>query len=329
MSLQYLNNYRGIAILLVMFSHAASTIPDSHSPTLIAISPLFSNGTLLFVLVAGHFFSALSDNFSYPSFLKNKLKFVVLPYVLLSLPAALIYILKIKNDHQWVDMAWFHTLNPFLAYGYLMGTGAHLGPLWFIPMILLYYIASPIWLLMIRKNVLLPFFLASLAYAMYSGRPANNAAFLQSAAYFLPAYLLGMHLGKDSKLLEALSRHATVGFALSLSALLLVSKIHTFDLSWKLPVALTTACFLIALCKNKLNQKMKWLDLFARLSFYLFFVHGYVAGFFRIVFKNSAHLNIDAGISFFVFVCTIFICIAAYIPLKMILKERSKFILGA
>lgn len=327
MSSQYLNNYRGIAILLVIFSHAVTTLP-SQSPFLNALAPLYGSATLLFVLVAGYFFSAMSDNYSYVPFLKSKFKQVVLPYFILSFPAALIYLLGMKATHSWVDMVWFNSLNPGLAYIFLLVTGAHLGPLWFVPMVLIYYLASPLWVFLLRKGVLLPFFFLALGLAMYLGRPANNSNFLQAAFYFLPPYLLGMWLGRNPSRLRAWTPYAAWGFVFSVLALVAVGQAN-LKIS-RLFIALIAACFLVALCLVKLNYKIKWLDLFARLSFYLFFVHGYIIAFFRVYLERFEYQGVRAiFVVIGVFFVTLAVSIAVYIPLKMLLQQRSKYILGA
>lgn len=328
MSLQYLNNFRGIAILLIIFGHALSALPESQS-SLAWLMPVFSNGTLLFVLIAGQFFATLSVNFSYKSFLKNKFLFVLIPYLILSFPAALIYLLGLKTAHEWMDMQWFSQLNPFIAYGYLLITGAHLGPLWFVPMIMLYYLASPLWIFILQRNLILPLFIVSLSLALYVGRPIVNANSLQAAVYFLPAYILGIYLGKGTGLIEYLKPHAVTGLILTIIILMVFGQSTYFNSRWDLLLKLLATCFLIAVCLHKLNFKIKWLDLFARLSFYLFFVHGYVIGAFRMFLRDSDfhYMSVPAAVG--IFLITLLLCVIAYIFLKLILQNRSKFVLGA
>ncbi len=329
MSLQYLNNFRGIAILLIIFAHAMSALPQPHSPLLTLLMPVFSNGTLLFVLVAGQFFVTLSEHYSYGAFIKSKCLYVVLPYLLLSFPAALIYLLGLKNTHEWMDMQWFDGLNPLLAYGYLLITGAHLGPLWFVPMILLYYFLSPLWFWLIRSNLLLPACCISLCAALYWGRPIDNANSLQSAVYFLPAYLLGMYLGQSNRIIHFLMPYAIWIFSFLLVVLLVYGQSGFADSRGDLILKLLITCCLISICLAKLNFKIKWLDLFARLSFYLFFVHGYVIGAFRMMLNHSQYREMGIGTAFGIFVITLILCVLAFIIFKWIFQHRSKFILGA
>jgi len=329
MSVQYLNNYRGIAILLVVLGHAMSAIPGAVPPYIHFFAPIFGSGTLLFVLVAGIFFSTLTKEQNYPSFMGNKIKFVVLPYIFLSFPAAMVYVLGWKNTHDWMDVAWLHSLNPVLAYAYLMATGAHLGPLWFVPMILLYYVASPIWWTLIRRKLLLPAVAFSLVLGMFLGRPTGNSNFLQSAFYFLAPYLLGIYAGENPNLIKSLAPFAGKGFLACIALLLAIGDITFAGLHWMLLGSLATACMLIALCLSKLNHKIKWLDLFARLSFYIFFVHGYIVGACRMYWSKSAFYGSEIPIVAGIFLATLAISIAAYIPLKLTLKARSRFFLAA
>jgi peptidoglycan/LPS O-acetylase OafA/YrhL len=152
---------------------------------------------------------------------------------------------------------------------------------------------------------------------------------LQSALYFLPAYLLGMYLGKRPGLLSFLMPYAVWGFIICV--LVLIDYGHSIfsDTRWDLLLKLITTCFLIALCQAKLNFKIKWLDLFARLSFYLFFVHGYVIGAFRIYLRHSEHHYMGIGAALGIFITTLILCLMAYILFKWLFQNHSKFILGA
>lgn len=284
---------------------------------------------MLFVLVAGHFFYALSGNFSYAPFLKNKALNVVAPYAFVSFPAAMIYVLGLKHEHQWLDMEWFTSLHYLWRYVYLMFMGAHLGPLWFIPMILVYYLMSPLWVWLIKVDKIHYVLVAFLLLSMYVGRAPDNSNFIQSGIYYLPAYLLGMYLGRHPDVVDRMGLHAQVGFWVSLLVLLSLGGCYAYGITWKVPVALVFGCYLICICKQKLNHRQKWLDLFARLSFYLFFVHGYVTGFFRSALKSFDHYAWEPVLVLFVFATTLLLCLAAYIPLKMLLRERSKYLIGA
>lgn len=329
MSTQYLNNYRGVAILLVILSHSASTLDTANAVLINFISPIFGSGTLFFMLVAGQFFASFSDDYSYKQFLLNKLKFVVAPYVATSMPAALIYICELKTQHEWIDMEWFHGLNPVLGYLYLFVTGGHLGPLWFIPMILFYYLISPAFDLLIKRGWLVWAFVLSVVPAVCMGRPHGNSNMFQSAVYFLPPYMLGMILSGRGDFLKSLVRQPSLGLIVSVGGLLIFGKSLFLGLHWHLPFGLFAAAMLLNFMQSSLNYKIKLLDLMARLSFFLFFVHGYFVGYFRSVFRKMGVFSYPDLVVILVFVATLILCLMAYIPLKYKIKGRSRYLIGA
>lgn len=328
MGLQYLNNYRAIAILLVVLSHAASIFPDTESPFILALNPVFGTGTLLFVLVGGQFFGVMSSSFEYGNFIRGKFKFVLLPYVVVSLPAALIYVLGLKGGHQWVDMAWFSSLDAFEKYVYLLLTGAHLGPLWFVPMIFCYYLASPLWSWLIKVDGLIFPIVLGVILATYLGRPSGNSDALRAFLYFLPVYLMGVYVALNPWVSDLFSKRPTFGFLCSSILLMVVGPIELCGITTKLIFGLLAACYLMAILKRSLNKKVKLLDLLARLSFYIFFVHGYVAGLFRYAFKGYVPSQWDAFFVLLIFFIMLILCILLYVPLKYWLGDKSKYLIG-
>lgn len=100
-NLQFTNNFRGIAILLIILAHSLSVVNSYDDKNYITniLSLLLSNSTIFFIVLAGYFFSALSQNFNYLSFLKNKFNFVILPYIFISIPAICLYVFHLKDSH--------------------------------------------------------------------------------------------------------------------------------------------------------------------------------------------------------------------------------------
>lgn len=326
--MQHLNNYRGLAISLVIASHAAATLPDPHPSSVSFFSPLFGCGTILFILAAGYFFTTLSATDSYTSYLKSKIKNVIAPYIILSMPAALIYITGLKTHHDWLDLQWLSSLPTLEAYLYLMITGAQLGPLWFIPMVIIFYILCPVWQLLIKKSLLLPAIFLALIAATAAGRPMHNENSLQSAIFFLPAYLTGMlipSLGIE-KHKEIPSKALLVG---TLLALLLNGWLNAKASVLTPVLSLAFAIAMLLFTSQHLTKKIKILDLMARLSFFLFFVHGYFIAAFRIKLHERQITTMAWPTIAAVSIITILLSLALYIPLKAALKDRSKFVLAA
>lgn len=327
--MQFINNYRGIAILLIVLIHAIGTINNDGSVILLAMGLLLENSTILFVVVAGYLFSSLSINFNYLDYLKHKFKIIVIPYFFVSLPAIIIYMTGLKASHYWIDMHWFSNLNVVTQYLYLMGSGAHLVTLWFIPMIIPLYLLSPCILYFKNKQLLELLFALSLIPALWFGRPEFSENNVVWSLYFFPTYLLGMLLYQRPNIYEALTKYSGLFLLAYIAVYLWLSWDAAFtssvDLLWKMALSV----ILIACSKRYLSKKNKWLNMFARLSFYLFFVHGYFIGTLRLLYNQYLNLEVTglfaASASFAI---TLALSLLSFVIIKLILKEKSKLFVG-
>lgn len=100
-----------------------------------------SNGTVLFVFIAGYLFQHLSLRYKYKIYLMAKFRNVITPYLVTSIPAILVFILVLKRETVWEgfynDLIWLQVINFYI-------TGLHLAPFWFIPVITIFYLVSPV-----------------------------------------------------------------------------------------------------------------------------------------------------------------------------------------
>lgn len=82
------------------------------------------------------------------------------------------------------------------------------------------------------------------------------------------------------------------------------------------------------------RRKDIWLDLFARLSFFIFFIHGYFAALIRSVFaklvdgNGSLYPVLEVPLIVAAFVSMLALSILTYLVLKLCLRERSRLIIG-
>jgi surface polysaccharide O-acyltransferase-like enzyme len=150
---------------------------------------LLDNGTVLFVFIAGFLFQHLQDRFNYIPYLKKKFQYVVLPYILVSLPAILNRLFI--EPGTWEPA--FLMDSPDVVKGlYLLATGKHLGPFWFIPMIILFYLISPLFIALDHPKFhryMLPFLLLGSLFTYRFGYFSNS---IDSAIHFLPVYIFGI-----------------------------------------------------------------------------------------------------------------------------------------
>ncbi|WP_343683441.1 acyltransferase [Asticcacaulis sp.] len=336
--MQFINNLRGLAILLIVATHAVSTLP-ALGPAGEFIDYLVGGATLIFMAISGYVFQAALPGFRYLPYIKGKAIYVGVPYLLLSMPANLLYVFGLKTDHPWLDMAAFSHLNVVAKLGILIFTGAGLGPLWFIPMIGLFYLAAPAFQWLSKAKAILPAFLLTSLLAVFVGRPVLNDQPFQAFVFFLPAYLLGMYLCAHKDLYERLGTRtptllATYMALYSLAFWVLRLEGAKPDRTGTMLFYLPVIVLLFALFSRYLRPKNVWLDLFARLSFFIFFIHGYFAAALRPVFlrlfgagtSSSPVLEVVLILGAFIFIVAF--SVLSFLVLKFLLRERSRLITG-
>lgn len=152
--LNYINWFRGLAIVFVVFGH---TIPLYEWGNIIQKNithSFFGGATILFLFISDYLFEHLKNRFEIKKYYFSKFKYVIIPYLIVSILAILIYILGFKNDHKWILTIEFNSLSTYLKIIKFYLTGAHLGPLWYIPMTILMFAIPPILLLTMKNNIL-------------------------------------------------------------------------------------------------------------------------------------------------------------------------------
>ena len=126
-----------------------------------------------------------------------KVKNVLVPYLLLSLPLVL-YSVLVRGTGPYAeyvfsgDAGFFQArIMPILVY---VWTGRILEAYWYIPFIMVVFSFSPLVMAYVR---LAPAFrliilIVLLAVSMLVQRPVLNLSVVQSVIYFLPVYLFGL-----------------------------------------------------------------------------------------------------------------------------------------
>lgn len=287
MRFEYIHNLRGLAILLILLGHSLAVFPSSQGMESLRL--LIVNNTILFIVIPGFLFAVIGERYTYKNYLINKVKNVIVPYVFLSFPAALIYILGYKSTHLWLDMDYFNQLSFIAKYTYLLVTGAHLGPLWFIPMIVIFYLFFPLFIsvLHISKYNLALIFIISLCVGVYFGRPENNDNVVQSFFYFLPAYLWGIMLYRSSAITQFFKKHSLLWLLLYAILASFYFNVNGYDTSQDLVIKILFSTLLYSLFSQYFDRKIKVFNVLAQVSFFLFFVHGYFAGALRMILNTN------------------------------------------
>ena len=147
--LNYINVFRGIAIILILMAHTMQFGEAGSIEKYISFE-IFAGGTALFVFIAGYLFQYLSYKFEYKNYLKKKWQNVIIPYFITSIPG-IIACLAIPNIYKNP----FDGMNIFAQIGIFITTGrVHNLPTWFMPMITIFFLLSALLLYLERKNIL-------------------------------------------------------------------------------------------------------------------------------------------------------------------------------
>lgn len=332
--MQFINNLRALAILLIVLSHAFSALGTPVNAAL-TISDVVSKGTFIFVFIAGYLFEKQTTAFDFVAYLRNKLKNVVLPYLVVSLPALMIYAFGFKHSHVWLDVDWLLQKPLLFRFVYLLATGAHLGPLWFIPMICLFYLLAPVFARLPNQSVRVGFFAVALIASIVIGRSPGNENILQNAVYFLPAYLLGMIAAVDESIFRRFAPVAPYLLVAAIAAALAYYATGDDISQLESPIGLVLALILVSVFSTRMTKFNPVLDVIARLSFFIFFVHGYPVSVFRGLdarFNLSGHFpNLPFQLTevALIWAITCVTCIALFIIVKLCVGSRSRVLVGA
>lgn len=141
MFLGYIHYFRALAIFFIVAGHSIDAFTWHSKDIERIIRIIFSNGSVLFVFIAGYLFQHLLPKFTPYKYYKSKITNVIVPYILISIPAIIAFTAFVERQTVWEG---FYDNTIFMQVGLFYLTGKHLAPLWFIPMISLFYVIAPL-----------------------------------------------------------------------------------------------------------------------------------------------------------------------------------------
>lgn len=147
--LNYINVFRGLAILLIIMGHVMQ-FGESSSFAHIINCEIICGGTTLFIFISGFLFQHLSYKFEYKNYLLKKWNNVMIPYLFTAIPG-LIFCFVCPTLYGNA----FNGLNKLIQVPILLSIGrVHNTPTWFIPMITIFFLCSWIFLKLEKKGIL-------------------------------------------------------------------------------------------------------------------------------------------------------------------------------
>ncbi|MFW5700458.1 MAG: acyltransferase family protein [Cyclobacteriaceae bacterium] len=293
--LQYIHTFRGLAILLIVGSHIFYGWRDENM-TISIINTTVRGTTILFLFISGYLFQHLSYKFKPSRYFSNKLKYVILPYILISIP---IIFAKLYDPPSY---ALSHFDNPVLSLLYqsihFLITGEHLLPFWFIPMIVLFYLMAPLLYYLDKKAYiyyLLPVFVV--ISLMVPRTELNDIPRL--FVHFFSVYLFGMFMSHYKiRILEFSNQY----WKILAIATLIVSVVVLFlpydsypHLSAMYIQKMMLCWFFIYFLQKYAHKLPRKFDLLAEFSFGIYFLHYFFALAYRKGLEKVFDLSFSAS----------------------------------
>ncbi|MCB0494675.1 MAG: acyltransferase [Cyclobacteriaceae bacterium] len=344
--LTYVHHLRGLAILIIVAIHSRMALFGNSD---IAINKglvvFLDNGTIIFVFISGFLFHhVFIPRFDYKNYLIKKSKYVLLPYLLVSIPPILDK-LYFDNNIPWLTTS-LQAKGPVEFVAYMLLTGKHFGPFWFIPMITVFYIISPALIKLNTRVFYVYFFPLIFILGLFTYQFGYYSTIINSFVFYLPIYLLGMIVSQYKEFLfrnqvwflTILTLIYALILVLELNGSLVTPRLTDFNNSnlkyfvfdpAKLRFSLL-AVLLTLVFHNIMNAKLRFLQLLGDYSFGIYFIHL----FFIIIFQKIIgyyHINLPMNIISFVlmlFFTLLFSVLFVWI-VKIFFGSKSRYIIGS
>jgi surface polysaccharide O-acyltransferase-like enzyme len=349
--LHYIHYFRGTAILFIVGLHACISLKWGGAIMQRKVAlVLFNNGTVLFVFISGYLFYHLNKNkFDYLDYLKKKFLYVIVPYLIVSVPAIIdkFYFDKM-GDHWWMDHG-FGEKSILSKIFVLLITGRHMGVLWFIPMISIFYLLAPLLLKFAKSKIfsyVAPIIIIAGLFTFRFGYYANIGL---SLLYFFPVYIFGIWTYQLKDKLFEYSKSVIIVLGAMYMAMNIgeVMEWIAFDDLIRIrdgyviyngerfnynKFKMQILCVLLLLLFYRLNHKQfNLLKLLGDYSFGIFFVHLYVIEILRVAEQHRlikvSPPNFFTFLLYYAFIMLVTVVIVKLI--KLVFKEKSRHLIGS
>ncbi|VTM98078.1 Uncharacterized protein conserved in bacteria [Raoultella planticola] len=288
----YIHYLRGIAAFFIVAIHF-NLFTNAETISGKVFNYFLSEWTAVFVLISGFLFQHLVKKYNAKRFYISKFKNVILPYVVISLPAVLAFSLRIKNEHPWLDLNELYSHSSLYIMFFFYATGAHMAPLWFIPVLVLIFLTSKPLSLLAKNQALLNLFTCiSIFVIIFTSRPEHNLNPLVSYCHFLPVYIVGMFIySQKDALIKKKNKNVFLLIYLMIFTVCIILNLNaSFSIISKIPLFLYLCIVLDREFKN--SKAIMILSFLADVSFSIYFIHGAFIGIVRRTINSiSVHFN--------------------------------------
>lgn len=327
--LNYIHNFRGIAIIFVVAGHILYGWEDKEETGYKIINSVFQNGTVLFIFIAGYLFQHLSARFEFKSYFRKKIENVILPYLIVSFPIIVVriftvpdYILEIRPD-----FAEWSVAGKAL---YLLGTGAHLLPLWFVPMIFMFYLIAPLLIYGDRSSFfykLLPLFVVVSLLVPRAELENIPRMFI----HFFSVYVFGMFCSHYKNEVLEFSKKYWMPFTLLTVLFMIVSLFDMMFYDQIMYLQKMLLCWFFIYWLWRLDHIVpKPVPFLADISFGIFFLHFYFVIALRYLQMNVLKIPIHNIFIYWTlhFVLAMILTSVAIVVIRKLSGKKSKMLIG-
>lgn len=337
MYLANIHNFRTVAILGIVGAHSLHNFDWGDREILFrSFDTLFNESSIWFFFIAGFLFQYLSKDFNTRSYYTTKIKNVITPYLILSIPA-------IIGSLTFVDQempAGFEDKHIAMQIFLFLITGKHLAPFWFVPTISIIYVFAPV--LIAADRAKWPYYALPVLLVMSAllGRDGFQTITqlggyfspISKAIYLFSIYFFGMFCSqfRDQMARWVIAWHWPL-LALALAAfwaeVMILDSIIEYIFVFKAITAVLLVYYLDLYGKDMLAR----ISYVGTASFGIFFVHGY---FLQVVKMGKKYLT---GSEFFpasvisllafIIAITAISCLSLWMTQK-VLGKNSRMVVG-
>lgn len=348
--IQHVHYLRGLAILFVIGVHARGGVADwsSNPDTLRFLVTVFDaeegNGTIMFLFIGGFLFQYLNrDHFDYRKYLQTKFNYIILPYIIISVP---IILFRIKSNYYQPGLPDdFLSYNALMQFVYYLFVGSHMAPFWFISAIILYYLTAPVFHYLDKPAFYRYVYPVILVLSMFTYRPDHNANPFLAYIHLLPVYFSGMFVSRYHEQFFAAAKRLLVPAVLCYLAIsymdvrgwlipditfeqVLTEGVIVFNFYFLRAMLLCMIC--VTLFYIYRDKRLPLFDLLGHYSFGIFFIHFIVIAMTRNVL-SVMRVDVDFTLITFLlyFSCMTLLSTAAVYFIKRLTGSYSKILIGS
>lgn len=340
---------RACTILFIIYRHALWAFDGDQIESGIyffsVVDLLSFNFTVFFVLISGFLFQHLAYKYHVKKYYLAKIKNVLLPYLVVSLVCVLLYYRTELADLPFFS---FHMENQIITVFLMFCNGTQLLPLWFIPMMMIIFIISPL-LFTLSKQNLIVISIVLMFWVMIYPKPDFTQPFF-NIMHYLPVYIIGMMIRQNYALIMSVCQKHRLSLMLFVLLCLMIPFVHRhfeveiytsnafLDTIQKIVLFILVLYFLTPANQHKWTGRgYQFIAYLANVSFSLFFIHQIVIieveKFIRATGWGAHMMETKDGYLLVLYsllftVVIVLLCLLIIFIIKKLTRRYSKFLIG-